>query len=49
MKEGSTYAWAVMLADQFNGTRWHVFAKRRLARAFRAEHGGELFHIVRVH
>lgn len=49
MKNGQTYGWAVLRTDAPPGQHWQMFRTRRLARAYAANHGGEIFHVVRVH
>lgn len=43
------FCWLVLIDTNPAGMRWHTFASRRAARAFRHEHGGKLYHLIEVH
>ncbi|MFK2876921.1 hypothetical protein [Rhodanobacter hydrolyticus] len=49
MSEGETYAWAVRTPHSIAGTHWTLLRTRKLARAFRRQHGGRLYHIIEAH
>jgi len=49
MTDGVIYAWAVLTPGPSKVGHWRVFKSRKLARAYRDQHGGSLYKIERSH
>lgn len=43
------YGWAVLNRNAPRGQHWRIFKSRRLARAYRDAHGGDLYKIEKSH